>query len=90
MNQMKQSSWLKKVINMIYTFRKIEDNYYSAFNTPLAGGRYLKFTNNNLEKLIFKTFKSAKLHPNISMCYNFDDPADEAYFLLWSSNGIKI
>lgn len=75
---------------MLYTFTKIEDNCYYAFNKPLSSGLTLKNANIKLEELLFKTFKSIERNPHISMCYYFTDTADEAYFLLLSAQGIEI
>lgn len=76
-------------------FAKIKDGYEfecigKAYNTyAFRDGLYINGQNADEEVLhiLKENFKSIEFHRDN---FKFNDKADEAYFLLWSSEGINI
>jgi hypothetical protein len=83
------------IVNFYRTMSR--DNFYRArfsrndrssyeFDRDVADDKYMKKLKNELNS----RFASLKMDSHIPFIFKFNDPADEAAFLLWSSEGIEL
>jgi hypothetical protein len=72
---------------MKFYFKKMDDVYFSFYEDPKLGRNE---HNELLKKLLFSKFDSIRRVKDFSMGFIFVDPAEEAYFLLWGSDGVEV